>query len=171
MEIKTRLFGDLKIHGPDILTLPYGLVGMPGRRRFCVVDRDEEIPFRWLQSLDDPDFALPVIAPSVLFTRYQVTVHEAEMAAMGITADKDALILAIVTASMVPEEVNVNLQAPLVINRHSGLGKQVIIMNGKYTAHEDVLKVLKSAPGTGRGKVQEILKIKSSRGQDNGVGR
>jgi flagellar assembly factor FliW len=101
-----------------VLDMPTGLIGIPGRRYALVGAPDA--PFRWLQSLDDPAFALPVTDPTEHDIEFSLDLGEdvpaAELA--------ECRVLVTVRAAERLEDFTVNLRAPIVV--HGGSAWQVI---------------------------------------------
>ena len=58
MIIKTGRFGQLNLTEEDIISIPGGLLGFPEYKRFCIVDPGDDILIMYLQSLENPDFAI-----------------------------------------------------------------------------------------------------------------
>jgi flagellar assembly factor FliW len=126
--IQTSRFGRLEIADDAHLEFPEGLIGVPGRR-YALLARDEDSAFAWLQSLDDPEFALPVTNPWRFFASYEVKVSDADAAGLGLDDDDaDAEVYVTVRAAEALEDFSVNLRAPIldregtehqVINEHS----------------------------------------------------
>jgi len=122
--INTSRFGRLEIADNDHLEFPEGLIGVPGRR-YALLARDEDSAFAWLQSLDDPEFALPVTNPWRFFASYEVKVSDADAARLGLgDADADADVYVTVRAAEALEDFSVNLRAPILVRE--GTGHQVI---------------------------------------------
>ena len=67
---QTSRFGELQFAAGDVITLPEGLVGLPHLRRWILLDMDRELPLKWLQSLDDGAFGMPVTTPDFFAPNY-----------------------------------------------------------------------------------------------------
>ena len=63
MMLTTRLFGEIEIDDSLIITFPKGIIGFPDMQRFAIIyDKDQGTgSIQWLQSLDEPAFAMPVM--------------------------------------------------------------------------------------------------------------
>ncbi len=98
--------------------MPNGLIGIPGHRYALIGDPDTA--FRWLQSLDDPAFALPVTDPRRFLPAFELALGG------GIdVAELDGCeVLVTVRAAQRMEDFTVNLRAPIVVR--GGLAWQVI---------------------------------------------
>ena len=123
MQFQSTRFGSLELDDEQVIEFPSGLIGLGGSR-YALVATDEDTPFRWLQSLEDPDLALPVTNPFLFFGDYAVKLSDADSARIG-TDDPDAVdVWVTVRAAADAEDVTVNLKAPIVV--HGGRGIQVI---------------------------------------------
>ena len=122
MKLNTRIFGEVDIEDEKIITMPFGLVGFPDLQKFALIhDKDRPVGAVWyLQSMDDPDIALPVIDPLCVKPNYNPQINEADVELLEPLTNKNLLLL--VTIS-VPEDITkmtVNLNAPILINSCMG---------------------------------------------------
>ncbi len=108
--------------------LPFGLFGFEPITSYALVSDPEESPFLWLQMLEAPNHSFLVLPPQVLATDYQPDLDEDDVAFLGLTNPEDACLLNIVTLHG-NGRPTVNLKGPIVINRRTGIGKQVIPLN------------------------------------------
>ncbi len=123
MHFESARFGALDIDDEQVIEFPSGLIGLGGSR-YALVATEDDSPFRWLQSLEDPALALPVTNPFLFFEDYAVDLSDADSTRIG-TEDPDAIAVWVtVRAAAGAEEVTVNLRAPIVV--HEGRGFQVI---------------------------------------------
>ena len=121
VQIESTRFGALDVGDDALIDFPSGLIGLGGTR-YALVSTDEDSAFRWLQSVEDPDLALPVTNPFQFFGEYAVELSDADSTRVG-TEDPEAVDVW-VTVRATGEEVSVNLKAPIVV--HAGRGHQVI---------------------------------------------
>ncbi len=114
---------------PDF-KLPQGLIGFPKHTTFELYVDPEQLPFRWLLLHGPETVQFVVIEPGGVIPDYEVELFDDDAAALGINGGDDALILNIVTVSRaVPATATVNLVSPVVVNRRTGLAKQVVLAN------------------------------------------
>jgi len=162
--IQTRLFGEIEIEDEKILTFPSGLVGMKHLKRFIILDKEKDRPFRWMQSLEDPSIAFLTLEPRVFHPDYRVTLQQQEVDPIGITEATEVLVLCIVTLYREPKTLTANLQGPLVVNVENRKGKQVILLENQYTPRHDILQEIRRRGGAQpeeRGR--EVLKLKQGK--------
>ena len=73
MKITTRVFGEMEIDDSKIIHFPAGIIGFPEMTDFALVFDEEKgktSPIRWLQSLQETNFALPVMDPLLVVQDY-----------------------------------------------------------------------------------------------------
>jgi flagellar assembly factor FliW len=122
--IDSPRFGRLELADDAVLEFPEGLIGVVGTQ-YALLARDEASAFLWLQSLEDPDFALPVVNPWRFFSDYDVKISDADAARLGLDGDQaDADVWVTVRAAGAIEDFTVNLRAPILVRE--GRGFQVI---------------------------------------------
>ena len=121
VRFESSRFGPVEVEEDSVIAFPSGLIGLGGTH-YALVTTDDESPFRWLQSLEDPDLALPVTNPFLFFGDYAVQLSDSDSERVG-TGDPDAVDVW-VTVRATGDEVSVNLKAPIVV--HAGVGHQLI---------------------------------------------
>lgn len=147
MQVATR-FGDVEIEEKSCLVLEDGLVGIPHARRFCLISHREESPFLWLQCLDEPAISLAVINPMEFCPGYSFDLQDADAERLGLESPEDAVILTTVSVDRASRRVTTNLLGPVIINRQSMTGRQVVLSSENYPA-KHVLFELGSAGENG----------------------
>ena len=121
-----------------VITLPMGLLGFEQVKHYTLLGSAEEAPFLWLQMVEDPSLAFLVVSPSVVLNCYEPDISEEEVKFLDLADPKDALLFNIVTVH--PNgEATVNLKGPIVVNRRTLIGKQVVPLNAAhYALHHPV---------------------------------
>lgn len=126
---------------PMEFELPGGLIGMPDATRFELLVNEEEFPFMWIRCVDRHDLGFVVIEPSQFVSDYEVEIADDDTARLEIESPDDAVLLNIVTlrdGSL--ESATVNMIGPVVINKRTLRGKQVIVSNyARYSARHPLL--------------------------------
>ena len=147
MIVETRLFGEIDIEDDKIITFPNGLVGFPDMKKFTII-YDEDKPGKngiiWFQSLDEPQFAMPVMEPNAVVPDYNPTVNDELLAPLGELTEDNLYVLVSVTVPKDITKMTVNLKGPIVINTDTLLANQIVV--------EDDVQV--------RFPIYEILKAK-----------
>ena len=134
----------LDVDASALITFPAGLVGMDALRQFLVVEDSRTAPFRWLQSVEDASLAFVIVDPTIVAGEYGLELSGDDATQLGLNDPRDADIWAIVTVQPDPSRSTANLLAPVVINRQTGLGKQIILNESGYSLRYPLLP---AAPG------------------------
>lgn len=150
MKANTRLFGEIEIADDKIIKFEQGIIGFPDMKHFALIfdeEKGEEAVIKWLQSMDEPEFAMPVVEPDDILDSYTPTVSDDLLLPLGDLTQNNTFILVTVTVPKMIEDLSVNLKAPIVINTDNNKGSQLIV--------EDELDV--------RYKIYEILQARKEK--------
>ncbi|HWT26931.1 MAG TPA: flagellar assembly protein FliW, partial [Mobilitalea sp.] len=104
----------------------------------------------WLQSLDEPALAIPVISPLLVKEDYNPAIEDELLKPLGILNEDNIVVMVSITVPPMFENMTANLRAPFIINSDSRKGVQVIIENSEYEIKYrfyEKLKALKAAKG------------------------
>jgi flagellar assembly factor FliW len=119
----------------NIIHLPLGLLGFEARKKYVLLADPADAPFCWLQVLEDPHLGFLVLSPFEVMPEYAMNLEEADVEFLGLTSPKDALVYNIVTVRP-GEAATINLKGPIVLNRYTLIGKQVVLTNAaNYSLH------------------------------------
>ena len=86
MRVNTRLFGEIDIEEEKIITFEKGIIGFPDMKKFTLLHDEEEganAGIRYLQSLDEPAFAMPVMDPFSIVPDYNPEVADELLRPLG----------------------------------------------------------------------------------------
>lgn len=128
MEIKTRIFGDVTISDDKMISFPNGIVGFPDLKDFALIHDEEQgdqAGIRWMQSVQEPNFAMPVINPLVVKEDYNPMVDDELLSVIG--AGENILVMTTITVPTDLSKMSVNLKAPFVINVDTRKAVQVVL--------------------------------------------
>lgn len=128
MVINTRIFGEVTISDDKMIHFPKGIVGFPELTDFALMHDSEngnQGGIRWMQSVQEPNFAMPVIDPLAVKADYNPEVEEELLKV--IDGLDDVLVLVTITVPSDLTKMSVNLKAPLIINVEAKKACQVIL--------------------------------------------
>lgn len=111
-----------------VLNFPFGLLGFESFKHYVLLARPEEAPFLWLRVLDRPEIAFLVVSPTAVAPDYAPEIGEEDTRLLDLRAPTDALVFNIVTLRG-SNDATVNLKGPVLVNRRTLVGKQVIPLN------------------------------------------
>jgi len=124
--------------------LPMGLLGFERMKDYLLIANPAEEPFGWLQVKGDTSLAFVVINPFLIVPDYKPDIPQADVEFLGLNEAEDAMLLNIVTVHK-HGEATMNLKGPIVLNRHTGVGKQVVIANATDYSVQHPLLVSEAA--------------------------
>ena len=147
MVINTRIFGEIEISEEKILHFENGIIGFPDLKRFTLIHDEEKgnkVGIRFLQSIEEPDFAMPVMDPLMVKEDYDPEVNDELLASLGNLTEENILVL--VTASIPSDltKMSVNLQGPFVINVDECKACQIIVEGDKYPVKFPIYDILQA---------------------------
>lgn len=144
MEIKTKAFGDITIDDEKIISFPKGIVGFPDLKEFALIhDEDKGTDtIHWLQSIQEPAFAMPVMDPLLVCPDYNPEVDDELLIHLGEINENELLVLVTVTVPKDITKMTVNLKGPIVINAAERTATQVIVEGEQYQVKFPIYEIL-----------------------------
>ncbi|MCM1231523.1 MAG: flagellar assembly protein FliW [Butyrivibrio sp.] len=148
MKVTTKIFGEIEISDDKVITFENGIIGFPELKKFALLHDGEQgsgnAGIRFLQSLDEPGFAMPVMDPLIVKPDYDPEVNDELLAAAGNVTGDNILVLVTVTIPKDLTRMSVNLQGPFVINVEEHKACQVIVENGDYPVKFPIYDILQA---------------------------
>ena len=147
MKIATKFFGEIEISDDKIITFENGIIGFPDLKRFALLhdeERGKDVGIRFLQSVEEPGFSMPVMNPLVVKPDYDPEVDDELLASAGEINSENLLVLVTVSIPGDITNMSVNLQGPFVINVDEHKGCQVIVENSAYPVKFPVYDILQA---------------------------
>ena len=145
MKINTRIFGEIEIAEEKIITFENGIIGFPDLKHFTLLhdeERGTDAGIRFLQSIEEPAFAMPVMDPFVVKEDYAPEVNDELLACAGDLNEENTLILVTVSVPSDLTKMSVNLQGPFVINIDERKACQIIVEGNTYPVKFPVYEIL-----------------------------
>jgi flagellar assembly factor FliW len=136
MEIQTTRFGVIEVEPQDALTLPQGLIGFPDQTRYVLVPHGDSTLLAWLQSLEVPSLAFPVVSAHVLVREYPDVSIEPAVRRAGIGCKPEELAILAVLSAQSGEPATVNLLAPVIVDSERRVGAQVFLEGSRFSTRE-----------------------------------
>ena len=134
-------FGPMTYADDDVIEFPWGVPGFADHRRFLVLALEEQTPYLWLQSLDDPKVALPIVDPWQIFPDYKPALPYYARVALELENPADFVIYCVVVCTAGAEELTMNLLAPVVINLKRRRARQVMLEGTSYGVHQPIPRI------------------------------
>lgn len=128
---------DTDIIGANAFSLPQGIIGFADYTRAELLYSSDHLPFLWMR-LQGPrgTVSFIVLEPGGIIPGYELELFDHDAACLELTDSADAMILNIVTLKhQSPLDATVNLIGPILVNRRTRVGRQLVIANhSKYSA-------------------------------------
>ncbi len=146
MKVTTKVFGEITIDDDRVITFPKGIVGFPELTRFALLHDSEKGTgsIHWLQSLQEPAFAMPVMDPLFVRPDYNPEVDDELLGNLGKLNPEEMLVLVTVTVPKEIKKMTVNLRGPIIINAAEKLAIQVIIEGDGYPVKFPIYDILEA---------------------------
>jgi flagellar assembly factor FliW len=136
--VATTRFGEVAVPEEDVFNLRWGLPGFGFLREFVILALEEQKPYVWLQSLERPEIALPMIDPWALFDDYDPTLPAVTAAVLEIERPDDFCLMCICVVGEEAKELTVNLLAPIVFNLRLRIARQVMVEDSEYSVRTPI---------------------------------
>lgn len=146
MTIQTKAFGEITIDDDKIIQFPNGIIGFPDLTDFAMI-HDEESgvgSIHWLQSIQEPGFAMPVMDPLIVKEDYNPEVEDELLKPLGKLNPDEILVLITVTVPSDLTKMTVNLKGPIVINAGEKKACQIIIEGDEYQVKFPIYEILQA---------------------------
>lgn len=120
-------------------------MGFPELKKFCLVDPGDDTLILWLQSLENPEIAFPVLEPKIFKPDYMARLSGAELRELKLENVNQSAVFCILTIPTEdPTQMSANIKAPLVINLREQLARQVVLQENEYSVRFPMFKELKA---------------------------
>lgn len=145
MEVTTRIFGTIDIEEEKLIHFVNGIVGFPQLTTFALIhDNEKQGGIQWLQSMQEPQFAIPVMNPLDILDDYNPQVEDELLKPIGGLDPENMLVLVTVAVPSDLTKMSVNLRGPIVINAANLKACQVITEGEDYQVKFPIYDILKS---------------------------
>lgn len=147
MKVNTRIFGEIDIAEEKIITFPSGIIGFPELTQFTLIHDEEKgvgAGIRWLQSMQEPAFAMPVMDPLLVKEDYNPEVNDELLEPAGNINVDNMLVLVTVTVPSDITKMTVNLRGPIVINAEEKRACQIIVDGEEYPVKYPIYEILQA---------------------------
>lgn len=135
MRITTKHFGEVDLEESKIIEFDNGLMGFEDYKKYVLIydSEEEERPdISWLQSVEEPMLALPVVSPFIITEQYNPEIDDEMFTPLGSLTEDNMIVLVVITVPVEVSEISANLRAPIIINTEEKKGVQVIVQNSDY---------------------------------------
>lgn len=129
MQLTTKHFGEIEFEEDTVITFEDGLPGFREDTRYVLLANDPADLFHWLQATSDEDLAFVLMNVSQIMPDYAPQIEAELLEDLG---DGKRFIYNIAVVPDDLRDMRVNLKAPIIINKTTRKGKQVLANNEEY---------------------------------------
>ena len=135
---ETVRFGVLEYDDANVIDLPDGLIGLPKLRRWLLLDMEQDVPMRWFQSLDRPEFGVPVMPPVFFTEEFEIKATTSLQRRLSADGEPDLVTMIIATVHAGGELITGNLRAPLVLDAVTRRGAQLALDDERLSTRQEI---------------------------------
>lgn len=133
MKINTIRFGEIDIEEDRIFEFSLPVIGFNDAKKFVILDLNKDSFFKWLQSVEDPSLAFPVVSVFSLNVDYAIDIPDNVVEILKIKNVESLLVMNIASIPQDnPQDTTLNLLAPIIFNLDEHLAGQVILSGSGY---------------------------------------
>lgn len=132
--VQTARFGDVAVEQERIIQFVEPILGFSDTHRYVILDHAEDSPFKWLQSVEDPELAFVVTNPKMFGIEYEFALSDETAERLALSNAEDALVMTIVNIPQEdPSKMTTNLLGPIVVNQANCQALQVVLHESGYS--------------------------------------
>lgn len=135
MRVMTKHFGEIELDESKIIHFAEGILGFDNYKKYTILYDNEEgerPDISWLQSIEEPTLAIPIISPFLVMEEYNPEVEDELLKPLGNMNGDNIIVLVSVTVPSDLTKLSANMKAPFIINSETKKGIQIIVENGDY---------------------------------------
>jgi flagellar assembly factor FliW len=138
MECASAALGRVEYGQEATVHFPEGLPGFPEAKSFVVVQREEDRPFLYLQSIEHQALCFVTLPLDLTCPDYEFELIPEDLAVLAISEAeiREQVIGLSILTLLENGEVTANLLAPVLIHRQRRVGVQAVRADGLYSHAE-----------------------------------
>lgn len=144
MKLDTVRFGQIDIEESRIFDFVLPIIGFDVLKKFVILEPNKDSLFKWLQSVEDPELAFPIISVASLDLDYTIDLPDNTVDALGIENVESVLVMNITSIPQDnPRGTTINLLAPLIFNIDNNKAGQIVLSGSGYDISCPMFKEVK----------------------------
>lgn len=124
MLVTTSRFGQVQSTQEEVIIFPQGLIGFESSRHWLIIPDPANRDVAWLQSIAQPQVALPMVSPRKFFADYKVSIPNRQLSPLKLRSSDRVYVLNVISKS--GKTLTANLRSPIIVNLTKRLACQVI---------------------------------------------
>lgn len=135
MLLKTHLFGEIKVNEEEVINFTKPILGFDDCTQYILVEKESIFPTFWLQSVNNPGLAFPVVSPFSVNEDYSIKLQTHDLDDIRLKDINDILVLTLMVVPQVLSSIRTNLRAPIIYNPVNKVAKQLVLYDDKHPVH------------------------------------
>lgn len=141
MIINTVRFGEVEVEESRVFDFVLPIIGFDSLRKFVIIDPSQDTLFKWLQSVEEPSLAFPIISVATLDYDYSIDLTDGVIKSLEITNAESLLVMNITSIPQDnPRGTTINLLAPLIFNLDNQTAGQIVLSGSGYDISHPMFK-------------------------------
>ena len=133
MILETLKFGSIEVDENRIFDFVIPIIGFDTLSKYIIIEPNKETLFKWLQSVEEPGLAFPIISVSSLDFDYSIDLNDDIVVNLGIVNTENLLVMNITSIPQDnPKGTTINLLAPIIFNLDNQKAGQVVLSGSGY---------------------------------------
>ncbi|MGR3178539.1 MAG: flagellar assembly protein FliW [Candidatus Anammoxibacter sp.] len=141
LTVNTNQFGEINVKPDNIITFVQPILGFDEFRKYVLIEDQKFFPIQWIQSVENPELAFPIVNPGLLNIKYDIDIASTLISSLKLrNPDAVTIYTLLVIPSSRIDDVRTNLKAPIFINLEERLAVQVVYEDSKYPVRHFLFK-------------------------------
>ena len=143
MKVDTVRFGEIEVEENRIFDFRIPIIGFDDLTKYVILEPNKDTLFKWLQSVEDPSLAFPIISVASLDFDYSVDLMDNVVSELNITNAESVLVMNITSIPQDnPKGTTINLLAPLIFNLDNQTAAQIVLSGSGYSINHPMFKTV-----------------------------
>lgn len=144
LNVETTRFGNIEVEQDRVIRFVEPILGFDNSLQYVLLDHAEDSPFKWLQSVEEPELAFVVTNPKLFGIEYEFEIAEEQVKKVDIKSAEDVIVLTIVNIPQGdPNSMTANLLGPVIIGQESRKAMQVVLNDSQFSTKTPLLEKIK----------------------------
>ena len=141
MILNTVKFGQIEVNENKVFEFVLPIIGFNDLSKYVIIEPEKDTLFKWLQSVEEPALAFPIISVATLDYDYSVDLTDNVVNDLEITNPESLLVMNITSIPQDnPKGTTINLLAPLIFNLENQKAGQIILSGSGYDISHPMFK-------------------------------
>lgn len=140
MKVLSNYLGEVDYQSESVVRFVAPILGFEERREFVLIENDNrELPFDFLQAVDDADLTFITTSPYLFVEDYEFNIEDGVAKDLEAETPDDIAVYSLVVIPERIEETTINLKAPILVNMKNKKALQ-IILDEEYPFKHQIFK-------------------------------